>query len=399
MNPGTTESDAYDVVAAGHVCVDIIPTFEGPERPLSEILIPGKLTQIGPCIASTGGSVSNTGLALYRLGVPVRLMGKVGGDLFGHALIDLLEGRDPALAEGMIRAPDEPSSYTIVINPPGVDRVFLHSPGPNNTYGAADVRLDVVAGARIFHFGYPPIMRRMYLDDGAELAAMLKLVRATGVTVSLDMSYPDPLSEAGRIDWLPVLAGALPFVDLFSPSIDEIVYMLDRPRSNALRAGAAPVDGALLAQTADRLLKYGAAIVLLKLGDQGLYLRTTSDADRLAAAGRAHPVDVEQWAGRELLSTCFQVKVEGTTGSGDSTIAGFLTALLHGFAPVDALTSAVAVGAHCVEGADASSGIASWDQVQARVAGGWKRHAPTLELTHWRPCGPLWAGPHDRIAA
>ncbi len=392
-NPSSTP---YDVVAAGHVCVDIIPTFEGPERPLSEILIPGKLTQTGPCIATTGGSVSNTGLALYKLGVPVRLMGKVGGDLFGQALIDLLNARDPALTAGMIRAPAEPSSYTIVINPPGVDRVFLHSPGPNDTYGADDVRLDVVAGARVFHFGYPPIMRRMFLEGGRELARLLAMVRATGVTVSLDMSYPDPLSEAGRIDWLPVIEGALPFVDLFSPSIDEIVYMLDRPRSNALRAGDAPVDGALLSQTAQRLLDYGAPIVLLKLGDQGLYLRTTSDTARLAAAGRAHPEDVQAWAGRELLSTCFQVKVGGTTGSGDSTIAGFITGLLHGFSPEDALTGAVAVGAHSVEAPDASSGIAPWADVQARIAGAWQRHAPTLNLEGWRQAGPLWAGPHDR---
>jgi sugar/nucleoside kinase (ribokinase family) len=385
----------YDVVAAGHVCVDIIPTFEGPERPLSEILIPGKLTQTGPCITTTGGSVSNTGLALYKLGVPARLMGKVGGDLFGSALIDLLNARDPALTEGMIRAPGEPSSYTMVINPPGVDRVFLHSPGPNDTYGADDVRLDVVAGARLFHFGYPPIMRRMFLDGGRELALLLERVRATGVTVSLDMSYPDPLSEAGRIDWLPVLAGALPFVDLFSPSIDEIVYMLDRPRSNALRAGEAPVDGALLSQTAERLLAYGAAIVLLKLGDQGLYLRTTTDMARLAAAGRAQPQDLQAWAGRELLSTCFQVQVGGTTGSGDSTIAGFITGLLHGLAPEDALTGAVAVGAHSVEAPDASTGIVPWEQVQARIASGWQRHALTLELDGWQPLGPLWTGPHD----
>ena len=389
----------YDVVAAGHVCVDIIPTFEGPERPLSDIFIPGKLTQTGPCIAATGGSVSNTGLALYQLGVPVRLMGKVGGDLFGQALIDMLNGRDPSLTAGMIRAPAEPSSYTIVINPPGVDRVFLHSPGPNNTYGADDVRLDVVAGARIFHFGYPPIMRRMYLDGGRELAVMLKRVRATGVTVSLDMSYPDPLSEAGRVDWLPVIAGALPSVDLFSPSIDEIVYMLDRPRSNALRAGVAPVDGALLSQTAQRLLDFGAPIVLLKLGDQGLYLRTTSDSARLAAAGRAHPLDVQAWAGRELLSTCFQVHVGGTTGSGDSTIAGFLTSLLHGLAPEDALTGAVAVGAHSVEAPDASSGITPWAQVLARIAAGWQRNAPTLDLEGWQARGPIWAGPNDRTPA
>lgn len=30
MNALTPNADAYDVVVAGHVCVDIIPTFEGP---------------------------------------------------------------------------------------------------------------------------------------------------------------------------------------------------------------------------------------------------------------------------------------------------------------------------------------------------------------------------------
>lgn len=93
------------------------------------------------------------------------------------------------LTAGMIRGPQEPSSYTIVINPPGRWTVFFSMrPALMTPYGAADVRLDVVAGARIFHFGYPPIMWRMFLDEGSELAAMLRMVRGTGVTVSLDMS-------------------------------------------------------------------------------------------------------------------------------------------------------------------------------------------------------------------
>ena len=48
---------------------------------------PGRLLQIGPATFSTGGPVSNTGLALHRLGIATRLMGKVGDDLLGQAAL------------------------------------------------------------------------------------------------------------------------------------------------------------------------------------------------------------------------------------------------------------------------------------------------------------------------
>ena len=152
-------------------------------------------------VISTGGAVSNTGLALHRLGMPVKLMGKIGADQFGEAILAVLRRHDPALAAGMIISPNEASSYTIVINPPGIDRLFLHDPGPNDTFGATDVKLKELEGIRIFHFGYPPLMRRMFLDDGAELITLMKSVKAVGITTSLDMAQPDPNSEAGRADW------------------------------------------------------------------------------------------------------------------------------------------------------------------------------------------------------
>ncbi|HRW49604.1 MAG TPA: carbohydrate kinase family protein, partial [Caldilinea sp.] len=183
---------APQIVVAGHLCVDVIPEFEQGVSSLATLLTPGRLNKVGPALISTGGSVSNTGIALHRLGVPVRLMGKVGRDLFGGAILDVVRGYDEALTEGMIVDPAADSSYTLVINPPGVDRIFLHCPGANDTFGAADVDLDKVRGARIFHFGYPPIMRRMYLNDGDELAELLRAVRALGVTTSLDMAQPDP---------------------------------------------------------------------------------------------------------------------------------------------------------------------------------------------------------------
>jgi sugar/nucleoside kinase (ribokinase family) len=392
-----------DIVVAGHICLDVLPVFAEHAGPLNMLLIPGKLINVGPAIIATGGAVSNTGLALHRLGVPTRLMGKVGTDLFGNAILDLLREHDETLARSMIVGEGESTSYTIVINPPGVDRIFFHCPGANDSFTADNVDMTYIAGAQIFHFGYPPLMRRMYLDQGTELATLMQRVKANGITTSLDMAYPDPDSEAGRIDWVEILTRVLPYVDLFLPSFDELLFMLDRPRFDALsdrdkREGV--IDGVLLRALAEQLLDMGVAMVVLKLGDQGLYLRTTSNAKRLAAINVQALQHTTGWLGRELLSPCFKAQIAGTTGAGDCTIAGFLAGLLKGLDVEDVMTSAVAVGAFSVESPDATSGVPDWDTMQRRVRAGWARHDITLSLHDWRwdASTSIWIGPHDQVS-
>lgn len=371
-------------VVAGHTCLDIIPGIR-PGCGLADLMVPGKLVDVDAAVTATGGAVANTGLALHRLGLPVRLMGKVGDDLFGEAVLRLFRRHGEALAAGMIVAPGEATSYTVVLNPPGVDRVFLHCPGANDSFCAADLPLAQVAPARLFHFGYPPLMRRMFADGGRELAALMGGVRALGVTTSLDMALPDPASPAGQADWPGILARALPHVDLFLPSFDEIQAMLRLPPA---RPG-----GERLHEIADRLLDLGCAIVGLKLGDQGLYLRTTPDRQRLAALGRSAPADPAAWTACELLAPCYRVPVVGTTGAGDCTIAGFLAAILQGLSPADAVRSATAVGACNAEAADAISGIVPWPRVQARLAAGWDRLPVHLPLPGWQWADGLAYGP------
>jgi sugar/nucleoside kinase (ribokinase family) len=365
-----------DVVAAGHICLDITPPFT--EAGAKAAIVPAGLVFVGPPVISTGGSVANTGLALHRLGIPTRLMGKVGDDLFGNAILELVRRAGPALADGMIVSRGEPTSYTVVLNPPGIDRCFLHCTGTNDTFGPDDLDAARLEGARLFHFGYPPLMRRMRERGGEELASMLQRVKARGLATSLDMAQPDPNSDAGRLDWPALLANVLPHVDVFLPNLEETLFMVDRARLEDLRrsAGAAgvftKVDRALLRDVADRLLKWGAAAVVLKLGDQGLYLRVTSDRARLDRVGR-RLLPAAAWAGREGLVPCFRAKVVSTTGAGDTTVAGFLAALLKGLPPDDAMTLAVAVGACSVEQADATSGVPDWEAVRRRVAAGWER--------------------------
>jgi len=380
----------FSVVVAGHICLDIVPDMRGiSQSSFEQLFLPGRLIVTGPAALSTGGPVSNTGLALHKLGVPTRLMGKVGDDLFGQAMIGIVRTFGPQLADGMIVDPAVSSSYTVIISPPGFDRIFLHDPSANDTFGADDIRYDLLKGARLFHFGYPPLMKLMYIDDGRQCAEVFRRAKQTGVTTSLDMALPDPSSPGGRMDWVKILRATLPHVDVFLPSIEEILYMLRRETYDALWHNAKGHDilplitPALLSDLSDELLELGPKIVGLKLGYRGLYLRTGRRA-ALEGMGRARPSDAAGWADRELWSPCFKVNLVGAAGSGDSTIAGFLSALLRDLPPDEAVTVAVAVGACNVEAADTLSGVRPWDETLQRVAAGWERHALDLEAPGWR---------------
>ncbi len=364
------------VVVAGHICLDIIPRIPAAAvEPFFARLQPGRLLQIGPAAFSTGGSVSNTGLALHKLGISTWLMGKVGDDVLGHVVCQLVSAYSPALAEGMIIDGAASTSYSIILSPPGVDRVFLHSPGANESFCAADVDYGKVARADVLHFGYPPLMRRMYEDGGSELAEMMRRAKAAGALTSLDMAVPDPASPAGQAPWPTIFRSALPMVDIFLPSIEELLFCLQRPLYEQLLARGNVLDQVtpeLLSSTSAELLALGVRLAVIKLGDRGLYLRA-APADRLEPLG--HGIDWGAWANFEGWAPCFQVRVVGTTGSGDATIAGFLSGLLRGLPPTDTMTMAVAVGACNVEATDALSGIRSWDDTRARVQSGWPRRA------------------------
>ena len=381
--------ETNSAVVAGHICLDIVPSLaESAQQKYEDMFLPGSLMQIGPVTFSTGGPVSNTGLALHKLGINTRLMGKVGDDLFGQSIRQIVASYAPHLADGMVVDGSVNSSYTIVITPPDVDRFFLHYPGANDTFSADDVRYDLLPEADLFHFGYPPIMRLMYEDGGVQLTDLLGRAKETGITTSVDMAVPDPPSAAGRADWMAILTSALPYVDIFMPSIEEILYMVRRQTYDDLASKArgsgflALVTPELLSDVSGQLLDMGGKIVGLKMGERGLYVRTADEAT-LETMGRARPSDMTAWAEKEMWSSCFQVEFVGAAGSGDATIAGFLSALLRDMSPSEAVTAGVAVGACNVEAADTLSGLRSWEETMGRVAGGWARHDLGLASPGW----------------
>ena len=122
------------IISAGHICLDITPVFPQDKQydKLSRVLIPGKLlNNIGAADVHTGGSVANTGLALKKLGADVTLLCKVGNDEFGHLVQNIVARYG---ATGVLVDDNSDTSYSVVLAVPGLDRIFLHCPGANDTF-------------------------------------------------------------------------------------------------------------------------------------------------------------------------------------------------------------------------------------------------------------------------
>ncbi len=393
-------NDIPKAVVAGHLCLDIIPGLSDLALESgADFFVPGKVRLIGPATLSTGGSVSNTGLALVRLGIDTVLMGKVGDDPFG-SLIRLLLA-EWGVTEGVIVVEGETSSYTIVLDPPGLDRMFLHRPGTNDTFSAEDVQYDLVAERELFHFGYPPIMRLMYAERGRQLVEIFRRVKALGVTTSLDMAMPDPNSEAGRADWEAILQGVMPTVDVFLPSAEELLYMLERERFDDYQAHGnedmlALFTGDDLSRLSGQLLEMGGKVVGIKCGYRGVYVRTAGE-ERLAEMGKVKPADLANWAHRELWQPSFHVEhYAGGTGSGDSCIVGFLSGFLRGHSLEETVRYGCAAGGFNVTAPDALTGLRPWREIVAKVRSGWERNPLQVEGDGWVCDGDgLWHGPHD----
>jgi sugar/nucleoside kinase (ribokinase family) len=158
------------------------------------------------------------------------------------------------------------------------------------------------------------------------------------------------------------------------------------------------VDTKLLDRLADTLISMGALAVAIKLGDQGLYLRTGARTGRLANAAGPE-ADSTSWINRQLLAPCFRTNVAGTTGAGDCTIAGFIAGLLSGTDPAAVITNAVGVGACSTETSEATSGIPAWHTVINRINSGWQRLGTKIDMSGWRwdEGDAVWKGPRDLV--
>jgi sugar/nucleoside kinase (ribokinase family) len=344
--------EKYDAVIAGYICVDLIPDFKKNESAtgIFEILKPGRLIEINGLGATLGGVVANTGIAMKKFSKNVFLNGVIGDDFIGKIAREWLNEYD---LPGDIKAiKDAGTAFGLVIAPPGVDRIFLESPGCSQLFDIRYINFEAIAGSRLFHFGYPPLLRQFYLNDGRQLLDMFREVRRMGVITSMDFSLPDGESESGKINWPDILQRVLPFTDIFVPSLEEALQIMMPSMYAEIQATADDnveiidlIPMTTIREIGKRIIDAGVKIALIKAGHRGAYLWT----------GNVLPVNENpgfhlseaHWNYRELWCRGYPVepgRIKNASGAGDMAAAAFLSAILDGEDPESSLKYAAIAG-------------------------------------------------------
>ena len=322
----------HRIAITGHICVDI-----RPQLGVTAQFDPGRLVEVGPVAITLGGAVGNTAKDLSHLGVPISVSTCIGDDELGRLVRAELE-TDPLVASDVRVAPGQFTSYSLILEPFATDRTIWHHVGANSAFTGEHID---PAHCDLFHLGYPPLLPSLIADGGQPLHQLLARVRDADATTSVDLAVVDPDSAAAELDWEQILSRMLRHTDVLSPSLDDLTSAL------GITERYSP---ALVERLADQMLAWGAAVVALSAGEEGLFIKSAG-RERLQSAGRALAPRADEWADRALHVPPVWVDTPVTTnGAGDALTAGLLCGIPAGSGPEAAARLAAACSAALVGG-------------------------------------------------
>ena len=279
---------ARPLVVLGSLNMDLV--IRAPRHPR-----PGE-TLIGSDFGTfPGGKGANQAVAIARLGQEVTMIGCVGRDAFGDALIATLRAAGVDTT-GVTRSDAATGVALITLSAAGENTIVI-APGANGTVTPELVRSHeaLLAGA----------------------AALL-----------LQLEVPLPAVETAaalaHVHGVPVILNPAPAQPLPAPLMRQVDYLIPNQHEAALLTGLPVTTPEEAVTAADRLRRAGVGVVVLTLGEQGA-LVLMEDA----------PVMVPS----------FPVAVVDTTAAGDAFVGAFAVALSEGRTPVEAATWGCAAGA------------------------------------------------------
>lgn len=311
----------FECLVCGLATVDIVAR----PVPLDAPLGPSRLVPCDRIAATTGGLVSNSGIALAKLGIRAAACAYLGADPWA----DFVRGRYQAAGLDTTQLLTHPSlgtPVTLVLVDAEGERSFLFELGAAADFGAASLhaRRPLFERCRAVLYGYYSLVPERDL----EIAQILRMARAAGCLTALDAA-----GSGGSLEPLRVI---LPECDVYFPSYAEARHQtgLDEPAAMIEAFRAAGARG----------------VVGLKLGRQGALVSP--------APGQVVPIAPVAPPG----------PVIDTTGAGDAFFAGLIAGLLRGRSVVEACRLAAAAGACCVTGLGASAGLRDFQET-SRLAG------------------------------
>ena len=265
------------IVCLGEVLIDFVP-YEATLR----------IEQATSFHRAPGGAPANVAVALSRLSVASAFIGKVSGDPFGRFLRQTLADESVDLRGLVVDAGAQtPLAFVGSDGKAGRSFVFYHKQMADTLLEPAEVDVELIAHARVFHFGSVTLAAEP--SRSATLAAA-RWAREHGCLVSFDPNVRLELWDAPRtaLEWI---TESLPLVDVVKVSIDEVSFLTDAS------------DAAVACR---RLREHGPSLAVVTLGRDGSYY------------------DTGVWSGTVPAP---RVEVVDTLGAGDAFMAGLLSGL------------------------------------------------------------------------
>jgi sugar/nucleoside kinase (ribokinase family) len=306
-------SDSVEVLCAGIVVADHVCT------PVPHLPAAGELVMADSMLLTIGGCAANAAVDLAKMGVRAAVVGRVGTDIFGRIVTDLL--REAAVDVSAITASSTAdTSQTLIVNVRGQDRRFIHTFGANAEFAAADIPPRLIERCRILYVGGYLLMPGLRQE---ELVPLFAAARARGVRTVLDVAIPAPGQYLGRLEKL------LPHVDVFLPNQHEaeLISGEQDPRRQA-----------------EFFHGLGCGTAIVTMGGDGAVL-------------------VQR--GRKLRCGVYPVSFVDASGGGDAFDAGYIYGLLRGLGPEDCLRVASALGASCVRAIGTTPGVFTRPECEA----------------------------------
>ena len=229
---------ARDIVVIGSLNADLV-------QQLDRLPKPGETMTGGALRIVPGGKGANQACAAAMLGGSVKMLGQVGNDAFGPALIDSLKRAGVDVANVHVSSAATGTAVILVL--PGGENVIMISPGSNGGFSAEVLR-------PLLNAIVPGSIVLTQLEIPLETTRLcLETARERGAITILD---PAPAQK------LP--AEVLRLVDYLTPNQTEAAILLEaaqevRSYEDAEEAG-------------ERLRALGSTHVILKLGSLGVFL-------------------------------------------------------------------------------------------------------------------------------
>ena len=264
-----------------------------------------------------GGKGANQAVAVAKLGYPVRMVGKVGDDLFGTQLLNQLKesGVDTA---GVAVSSGSSGIALVVVSHCGENSIVV-IPGANATVTPEflEQKRDIICSA-----GLVLAQLEIPIETVEHLALMCE---RENIPLILDPAPARPLSRR-----------LLESVAWFTPNETEAAFFAGGDTSADSSSSPDLV--------AERLFEKGVRRMVLKLGDRGAFLVTGADNQLMLKSAPVCAID--------------------TTGAGDAFNGAFATGLLQGYEPFKSARFAIAAAAVSVTRVGAQASMASMEEVQ-----------------------------------